>query len=123
METMPIEKLSFTVPNDWTLNDQTNYLQKKLNELIDAYNTHEQYISEHLPRVFGRLTALENAPQPKEEEICQINPCPWCGSYDIKFIDFGFNNPSFRGECMNCQSHNAPSKTKQEAINAWNKRV
>lgn len=56
---MPIEKLSFTVPNDWTLNDQTNYLQKKLNELIDAYNTREQDRSEQMARIIDKQAQFE----------------------------------------------------------------
>ncbi len=53
----------------------------------------------------------------------ELKPCPFCGSSDIIFEHFLYEE--VWGKCKNCgaQSGAAEGKTKDEAIKVWNRRT
>lgn len=129
---MPIEKLS----NNF--NHGCAAITKKLNELIDAYNTRELDRSEQMARVIddlmehtSRIGELEYKLESLTEESSDgdeipIN-CPWCNSVPVltypndKSCTRWFHVQCCFSSCYN--KSNFIGQTKQEAVSAWNKRT
>lgn len=150
---MPIEKIPNCFFEYPLAINTAMLIGDKINELIDFINTREQDRSEQMARVISKIDDLKeeqesmhrvhdihmdrtvdtmtdhririeklerNETQPKEEEILA---CPFCGSSDIEFYNFGQGCDSWRASCLNCDTFCQNKQTKQEAIEAWNKRA
>lgn len=121
---MLIEKL-YKI-DDIHIEDMICLLGGKINELIDAVNNDGYYLAQpdhvsvEIKSIKDRLNSLENTTQPKEEESKLLN-CPFCSNAYMEFR--GINNGEIYIQCADCCANTGNFKTKQEAINAWNKRA
>ena len=52
--------------------------------------------------------------------MAELKPCPFCGSKAVSAIDFV--QYKYGVYCINCDACGPMAKTKQRAIDAWNKR-
>lgn len=121
---MPIEKLNLIEVEKETLKHAISLI-KKINELIDYFNdiaseqaTHCEALDNHVER----LRKLENATQQKEEET-ELLKCPFCSNAGGLFHNiYGHYIGCPNNDCeFDCSTDFY--ETKQEAINAWNKRI
>jgi hypothetical protein len=70
-----------------------------------------------------RLKNLESATEESDQGVKDLG-CPWCGSFDVNFMNFGFpGSNSYRGYCLRCQAHNGTSDSLLEAKISWNRRA
>lgn len=53
--------------------------------------------------------------------ITLLEPCPFCGSYDVSPTRIGFDQQSI--SCNDCDSYGPERENPESAIAAWNKRV
>lgn len=52
-----------------------------------------------------------------KEALCNLRPCPFCGSHNIVLVDNGFLR------CDECNAESGWRNNVNELINAWNNRV
>ena len=96
-----IEKLEIN-PSSYT----EIYIREKINELVDAYNG-----------------LVEKEPE------TELFPCPWCNQVPkvSLMVDAECLAGDYTVDCLNADCVCAPGtsiyETKEEAINAWNKRA
>ena len=55
----------------------------------------------------------------------ELKPCPFCGSGNIILVDSitNFYIPIHYAICRDCECRGASKKSKEQAIEAWNRRV
>jgi Lar family restriction alleviation protein len=138
---MKIEKLKIGIPSNpgydiyGTPNNYT--LLEKINELIDAFNINDDLstynshaLNNHADRL-DRLESLENiftadkSLSIKQEKEPELLPCPFCCGLPIShgYQEIPGALTSWIVKCAECHCKGPLSKTKQEAISAWNKRA
>jgi Lar family restriction alleviation protein len=59
------------------------------------------------------------------QEINKMESCPFCGCKRVDVVHKTINNCDYEwfAACCECGASSANCKTKQEAIDAWNKRI
>ncbi len=53
----------------------------------------------------------------------ELKPCPFCGETESLIIDDEWTIPAFAIECCECGASTITFDTKEEAIEAWNRRA
>lgn len=55
--------------------------------------------------------------------VTLLEPCPFCGGYDVKSVISEYLNNMAWVECLNCEAEGPSFKLEATAIAAWNNRV
>jgi Restriction alleviation protein Lar len=134
---MKINKLKKEIvffEDDRTISIFERFVFNKINELIDAFNENEKNRSEQMARFVDKINSVENQigrvikdmRAKEEEKEPAILPCPWCNNapevaYSIYEETYTIQCRHF--DCIACPQLHAELYTKQEAIDAWNKRA
>ena len=55
--------------------------------------------------------------------MAELKPCPFCGKRGILKRKEIFGRPYYKVECLDCFAATFSEPTREEAIEAWNRRV
>lgn len=96
---------------------------------IDMANGYEVRIGEPTKSANGKRLmpfVMIFREEQKQESIHDLKPCPFCGSNKCNVIEQTYYNlsPTYGAKCWNCKAESwLFFDTKEEAIEAWNRRV
>ncbi len=123
-------QLDYYCEGRWTPQDETTAKYRRIeyqisDHIVNLTVYHQRGdIDDEAAELLGKIVGKENVYAKKEENTETILGCPWCGSQGC----IGVTRDLFLIHCDNeeCVMYDVITKefsTKQEAINAWNKRV
>lgn len=80
-------------------------------------------VAQHLERLALKKELEQFRQSCSANGITLLEPCPFCGSYDVESVISGDHKNLTWVECDNCETEGPPFVSEDRAIAAWNQRV